>query len=351
MADSVDAEMNHEKVVEDFFAELDAPEAPETLETPEVDESPVEEPEVAPEASEDPEDEDSESEEEPDPTEDPQDEALVDWEKRYKDQQSYHDQKIAAVEQQLAQMNEWAQNVYQQQLLQAQQAQAAAQQAAQQAPQTQHVTDQQLLNAVDQDVQRTFQWVALNRPDLVPKVVSMTRKNEKYGHDVADEMLLEFTTYQAQQQQARFEAAEQARAQQEAAARAPQQIQETMSSMISGIEQQYGESYKAVELDFIARATETAPQFREYMEAQGLALTPDAIHYFLTKTFNDIREENLSKQASKPRKARKVAPGEHAETSTQGQGPDDELTADQLAINEILSGAKELAIDTNVPTR
>ena len=351
-----DAEMNHEKVVEDFFAELDAPEAPETPEEPEAVETPSEELEEAPEASETPEeepgDEQEDLEEESSEEEEPEEE-LHPAEKRRREQQAFYDQKLAQVEAQLQQMNEWAQNVYRRQLLQDQQAQAAAQaaQAQQQGPQAAHVTDQQLVAAVDQDVQRTFHWVALNRPDLVPKVVSLTRENEKYGHAVADEMLFEYNQWQQSQVQARYEAEAQARAQAEAEARAPQEIQQTMVSMINGIEQQYGESYKAVEEEFVARATETAPQFRQYMAEQGLPLTPDAIHYFLTKTFNDIREENLNKQASKPRKPRKVAPSEHVETSTQGNGPEAEPTADSLAINEILAGAKELAIDVSVPTR
>lgn len=346
--DTTDSEMNPEKVVGDFFDSLDeSADEPEEEEDEEVAAPPIVE--KAEDEPDEDDDEDDDSDDESDNEGDPKDdESEVDWEKRYKDQQSFHDQQMAATQAQLAELQAWAQQSYQSQLQMKQEIEQARQATTSQA--SSYVSDQDLATALDNDAQKTFVWVAQNRPDLVPKMVAMTRQNEKLGHEVADEMMFEYQQYQTN-----MERAERARIQQQieadrAQAAAPAHIEEQMIGIIGSIKQQYGAAFDAVEDEFVQRTTETADAFKEYLDQQGLELTPDAIHYFLTKTFNDIREEKLNQKAAKPKRPRKMSAKDHIETSTQGLG-DDTLTADELAINEIIAGAKELSIDTTLPSR
>ena len=342
---------NHEAVVEAFFDQVETPEATEPAE---VEAVPTTDPSAGDPEDEDPDsDSDSEASEtasEADPEVEegtnPLDEANT-WEERYKALQSHTDQRVAQVQSQLEQMNQWAQQVYQQQLAQ-QQAQAQAQQAQQATPT--HVTDEQIVAAVDQDVERAFIWTATNRPDKIPTLVAAARANEKLGHAVADRMLYEFNQYQLEQTQQRYQQDIQQRDQALVEREAPAQMEAMMGQMIDGIAQQYGEAFTGIQDQFVERAKETAPGFKAYMEQQGLPMTPDAVHYFLTKTVNDVREANIAKQASKPRKARKVAASDHVETSTSGARPED-ATPDDLAISELLEGAKHLSMDMTTPTR
>lgn len=339
---------NPEGVVEAFFDSLDAPEveeapdeAPADEEEPAGHEGTDEDLEEAPEAAE------SVEEEEEAPVAENNEPNT--WEERYKQLQSHSDQRYNQLEQKLAQMDQWASQVYQQQLAQTQAAQEAQRTAAAaaQAP-VQNVTRDELQAAVDNDPKHAFVWTATNRPDLVPATIAMAR--EKHGNMVADEMQVEYNQYMIQQESQQRQAYQ---AQQEAsreAEQAPAQIEQVMVGLIEGISDQYGESFKLIETDFVARASETAPQFKEYMNQQGLEITADALHYFLTKTYNDVREMKLNEAASAPAKPRKVTASEHVERSTAGTAPTD-ATADELVISELMEGAQALGIDFATPTR
>lgn len=263
--------------------------------------------------------------------------------------QAESDRKIAALEQQLQQLQQYAQQVYAQQM-QAYQAQQAQTQQAQQANPYAGLTKDHVVNAVESDLVGTFQVVAQYRPDLVAPTIASAR--EKYGHEIGDQMQLEYNQYLLAQERAEREAYAEQQAQARASEEAPAQMQQMMVGLIENISSQYGDAFKEIEADFIARAQETAPAFKEYMENQGLEMTPDALHYFLTKCVNDVREERIASQASKPRKPRKVAPEQHVENSTNNQGnrPED-MTEDERAISELLEGARELAIDISSPDR
>jgi len=166
----------------------EAQEPVETVETEQEGEQPtevVEEQEEAPEAV---------SEQETETNEDDS------WEARYKNLQAQKDREVAATQQQLAQLQEWAQQQYawQQQLIAEQQRAAQAQQAQ---PQQQAVTQEEVSTALDQNPVQTFQWIAYNRPDLVPNLITMVRGKENLGDEVADRFSNEWTQFQIAKQE------------------------------------------------------------------------------------------------------------------------------------------------------
>lgn len=351
-----DAEMNHEKVVGDFFeaydaaldAEKAAEEPSEELEVVEGDETPTDAVSTDEEHSEGDQDEDEDSD---DDSDDEEEAAQVpdQWDKRFRDQQSFYDKKLAEVTGQLEQMNQWAQTVYQQQMAQHQaQLQAQAQQAP--AADTRIYSDAEIAGAVSQNYEQAFVYAATQRPDLMPRVVAAARADEKLGHAVADEMMFEYSKYQLSQQQKAIDEAREAAVAQREADLAPAQVQETMGQLVKSVADQYGDAFTAVQDDFITRAQETAPAFREYMEKNGHEMTPDAVRSFLVQTLLDVREQKLNALAAKPRKPKKLSPKEAVESSTSADGsrPED-MSADELAIHELMSGAKELGIDMSTP--
>lgn len=354
-------EIEQEAAVNDFFDSLDADdtsadaldagteaisealEAPEEVEPAEDADEDSEEPVEAPEDAED------ENSEEEKPEEEPEDD-LDPVEKRIRNLQSLHDRQMHDMRAQLEALQTWAQNSYQHQVQQHQQLVAA-----QQAPQVQqnplaNVTPEVLKQGIETDLATTFRQIAAHRPDLMARTISMAR--ETYGNETGEQMQLEYNNYLVQQQAEAQEAKWAALQAQQVEAQQPAQIEATMNTLVNDIADQYGDAFDAIRDDFIAKASESAPAFREYMDGRGLEMTPDAINYFLQKCVNDVREERIMKQASKPKRARKVAPSEHVETSTNGDGNRaEDMTADELAINELLEGAKELSIDTSRPTR
>lgn len=348
-----DAEMNHEKIVGDFFAQLDEGEAVDTPDEPEVEPEEAEDEDSADESEPSVEGEEAttESEDEDDELDEEEPEAEADeeetWEKRYKDQQAFHDQRMAEVQQQLENMNTWAQQVYEQQVA-AQQAAAQQAQSAQPANPLANVTREALANGVESDLVNTFRAVAEHRPDLVAVTIATAR--DKHGNEIADQMQLDYNQYIIGQEREARQQWEQQAQQERQAAEAPMQIQETMNQIVGNVAQQYGEAFESVREEFTQRAIDTADDFKEYMQQNGYEMTPDAVHHFLVSTFNDVREEKLNAVSSKPRKARRVGKADHIETSTTGDRPED-MTADDRVINEILMGARELNIDTSTPTR
>lgn len=347
-------ENDQESIVASFFDELEAAEDPqEPSEEPVDDEAgdPTgETPEDAPEASEEPpsvveeeDDEEEKSEDENSAEEDP-------VEKRFRHMQSLHDRQLNEVRAQLDAMNQWAQQVYQSQMAQ-HQAQMQAQMQVQEAPNPyQHVTDAQIADGVKGDLVTTFRTIVQYRPDKVAKTIAMAR--ETYGNEVGDEMQVEYNSYLVHQQAAAAEARFAEIASQREEEQAPAQIRDTMNSIIASVAQQYGEAFTAVQPEFVERVKANAPLFREYMDSNGYEMTPDAVHHFMVSIFNDIREEKLNEAANKPRKARKTTPQQHVETSTSSSGtrPED-MSADELAINEILQGAAYLDIEHTAPTQ
>lgn len=335
-----------EEAPEPEATEPTEPEAVPTVEDPagdpsdDEDEGSDSDDEEAPEGS-------AEDEEDEDGDED-SDEDLDPVEKRIRGLQSLHDRQMAEVQNQLAQMQQWAQQVYQAQLQQQQAMQMAQQEAqkAQQAP-IQQVTREQLEGAVEQNVVQAFQWTVANRPDLVATTIALAR--DKHGHEIADQMQVEYNDYKRQQdvqaQTAMIEAQQQALAERDA----PAQIESQMNQIVESIASQYGDAFTEIQGDFLARANETAPAFKEYLESQGLEMTPDAVHWFLNKTVQDVREERLNTKASKPRKPRKIKNEEHIETSTSGHVP--QATPEDDAINELLEGARALDMDFTLPTQ
>ena len=353
-------EHEQEAAVEDFFNNLDNEPNPleagaeaieedlEPADEPEGDDGPSEAPEEPEEPSEEPEDEDSEEEDDDEDSVDDTDPV----EKRFRNLQSLHDRQMNEMRERMTELQTWAQNSYQHQV---QQHQALL--AAQQAPQAQqqvnplaNVTPEILKQGIETDLATTFRQIATHRPDLMARTIAEAR--EIYGNETGDQMQLEYNNHLLQQQNAAQEARWAELQQQQQVAQQPAQIEAAMSTLVDDIAAQYGEAFETIREDFIAKASGAAPAFREYMDGRGLELTPDAINYFLQKCVNDVREERIMKQASKPRRARKVAASEHVETSTNGDGNrEEDMTADERAINELLEGAAELSIDTTRPTR
>lgn len=344
-------DIDHESIVEGFFDTLDAPEESETASEPSAEAETGEptaeadsDPEEAPEVDEDEGDENEDEDPVEEPADPKDDETLVDWEKRFKDQQSFHDRQMAQMQRNLEELQAWAQNAYQQQMMQHQQS-LQMQQA--QNPYA-NIDKETLTKQVETDLVSTFRGVAQYRPELVPTTIALAR--EKYGNEVGDQMMFEYNEYRRAQDQQAMIAQQQAAYEAQMQAEAPAQIQEVMTDIITSVADQYGEAFDAVRPEFVQRVQETAPLYKQYMDEQGYEMTPVAVRQFLVDTFQQLREQKLNEQASKPRRPRKIAASEHVETSTPGNGGD-EQSADDLAISELLQGAKELSIDTNVPNR
>lgn len=257
-------------------------------------------------------------------------------EKRRREQQAQYDRKIATMEQQLAQMNEWAQQQYawQQQLVQEER---RKQEEAQQSAQL-HVSQEQVDAALQNDLRGTYQWVAMNRPDLMPYIVGKAREDERYGHSVADQMLVEFQQFQMQRQQAQFE--EQRQVQE-----APAQVESTMLQILTSLEGKHGETFTAMKDQISEAAAEAGPAFFEYMSSNGYEVTPQTVADFISQVYLDLREQNINKAAAKPRGPQKLTPQQHVENPGAQQG--NQTTPNEDAINELLKGARSLGIEVS----
>lgn len=343
-----DMEISQE--VMDFFENL-SNEEPETTETEPVaegdetehsEEPALEEQEHSEESIEEPVSEQEELTQQDENEQEEEEPAEVDWEKRFKDLQSQKDREVNAVSEQLAQLQQWAQQQYawqQQVIAEQQQSQAQAQQEAV-IPVTREQVDQQL----DMNPVGTFQWIAVNRPDLMPSVISMVREKEKLGNVVADQMMAEWTNYQLAQQQYAFDERLQI---QQAEMQAPQQVSATMEQIIGTLEQRHGETFSALKEDIAEKAVEAAEPFKQYMNQNGLEITPQAVADFITQIYLDVREERLNVQAQKPKGPQKLTPQQHVESS--GGNRQKDTTPDEDAMNELLQGAMALGIDVTQP--
>lgn len=280
----------------------------------------------------------TEVEEEVEQEEDP---AETDWEKRYKDLQAHTDRQLAESNRQLAELQQWAQSAHawQQQVI------AERQQEQQQVQQAQvQVSPEQVAQQLDMNPVGTFQWIAHNRPDLMPNVITMVRGKENLGDQVADAMLVEFQQFQL----AQYNAQQEQRFEQAAAQNQPApEVGPVMEQIVHVLEERHGEPFKALNADIAAKATEAAPAFQQYMQSNGLEITPAAIADFVTQIYLDIREEKLNQKAAAPAKPVKLTPAQHVE-QTGGNVPN-QATPDDDAINEILQGARALGVDVSAP--
>lgn len=256
--------------------------------------------------------------------------------------------RIEAQNEALRQQYEWNQQVFQQQ----QQAAIEAQQAREQQQQQQnlHVDPETLDRAMQNDLRQTFAWVASNRPDLVPTVISKVRADvERYpngmANQVADSMQVEYSRFEAQRAaQTAQEQMEQALAQQaqQFAPSQEEQVTATMEQIVTHLEAKHGESFKALGPEIEAKAAEMGPAFRQYLAQHGQELTPQAIADFMTQIYFDVREQKLQQVASQPRQAVELQPSQHIENP--GAAFEQAVTPDDDAINEILKGAEALGI-------
>lgn len=266
------------------------------------------------------------------------------WEDRYRNLQSQKDREIAAVSEQLNTLQQWAQQQYawQQQLVSEQQAQA--QQQAQ-ASQRVEITRDQVDSSLDLDPVGTFRYIAQSRPDLMPNLISMVRGKEQLGHEVADQMSAEWTNYQIAQQQEMFQRQLQ---EQQYRTEAPQQVSATMQQILGTLEQRHGETFVALRDEISEKAAETAPHFKQYMEQNGMEVTPQAIADFISQVYLDVREQKMNEAAQKPQRPKKLAPEQHVESSSANRHR--EATPDEDAMNELLQGARALGIDVTQQT-
>lgn len=315
--------------VVDFFNNMGKEGDPEPEEKTE-EEAPVEEPIAepdpedsaegdAPAAEADPEAEVATAEGEPEAE-------AVDWEKRYKDQQSFHDQRMQELQQRMDQANQWMQTVYQQ--MQSQQ-----QQAQQPQPQRLEVTQEELVEAVEQDPRSSFMAIVQHRPDLVPHVVAITR--EKHGNVLADQMQHQYTELRANQVQQQYEA----RLQEQVM---PAQIQQEVARIAQGVEEYYGEAFTEVRDEVAKVANDNLQPFMQYLQQNQIPLSPDVIANFLQRAYLDVREAKLTRAASQPKQPTKVV--QQVETPNTGGGSV-EVSDEQAAINEILDGARKMHMD------
>lgn len=287
-------------------------------------------------------------EEQQEPTEEPVSEEQteeVNWEERYRHLQSQKDREVQAAQQQLDQLQQWAQQQYawQQQVVadQQQQAQMAQQQ------QVVQVSREQIDSELDRNPIGAFQWVAANRPDLMPNVISMVREKEQLGHEVADAMMTEWTQFQMQQHSAQVQQQLEATQAQYQNQQVPGQVNDTMVQILGTLEARHGEPFKALSADIATQAIEKAESWKQYMHENGLEVTPQSVADFVTGVYYDIRESRLQTAASAPAKPVKLTPQQHVENP--GANRQVESTPDQDAINELMEGARALGIDVSAP--
>lgn len=323
-------------------------EAPETPETPEEAlssaEQPEEEGEVAePDENEDEADEDSRSEAEgnEDNAEESDGEAAETveekYERRIRELQSHKDQQIAQLQQQIQAQQQWQQQVYEQM----QQQQVLAEQAQRQA--TGHVTADDLARGLQTSPKETFQWVAHNRPDLIPQLTHLARQTETLGDAAADSMIVEYQNFQIRQMQEQQAAQQQAEYEAYQQQQAPLIVEQTINGIVESLAEQYPD-FTELSDEVNQLAAERSDQFRTYCYHNGIEITPDVMRDFLRGTYLDVRDARMSQEARKPRKPRKVQSTEHVERGGPGNGPE-ELTPDEAAMNEILEGAVKLHMD------
>lgn len=222
----------------------------------------------------------------------------VDWEKRYKDLQSYTDRQIAETQQSVEQQ------VAEQVQAQLQQMQAQQQQQAQMQPVDMNVLSEQVKN----DPATTFQLAVQQRPDLLPNVIGMIA--EHHGMAEAEQARAAVQHMERMQMEQMYQQQFEALEQQRLAEQAPQMLQQGIDDIVNDISNR--PEYKEVFNDLEQPAAEMLQaEWRAYTESMGNPPPPDQWHGLVEKSFLRAWQQQTAANATKTDAA---PPAPHVET-------------------------------------
>lgn len=260
-----------------------------------------------------------------------------DWQLKARKIQAAKDREVSELQKQLAELREA-------------QAEARGREAAlreyqgqDETSQVAAVTTEDLQTGIQTNLPGTFQWTVLNRPDLVPSLITMVRETEGYGNATADQMVVEYNGYLHQQTLAQQEELrEEIRASQEAA-QAPLRSQEAMHSVVGDLTERFGETFAAAQDEISHRLQTDGREYIAYLESEAkkagesFQVTPDLMRDIMIDIYLEIRENALNEQSMQPGKPEKVPAGAKAlGQSASNDRPDD----DEDMISDFLSGAR-----------
>jgi len=212
------------------------------------------------------------------------------------------------------------------------------------------VTSEDLQNGIQTNLPGTFQWTVLNRPDLVPSLITMVRETEGYGNATADQMVVEYNGYLHQQALAQQEELrEEIRASQEAS-QAPLRSQEAMQGVVEDLTERFGETFAAAQDEISQRLQTDGREYIDYLQSEAaksgedFQVTAELMRDIMIDIYLEIRENALNAQSMQPTPPQKVPAGAKAlGQSASNDRPDD----DEDFISGFMEGARgaDLTID------
>jgi hypothetical protein len=327
----------------------------EALINGEVEEKPDEEnPEVEVEGNEDEESEEEVDEEEAPPAEeddeeDPEAEAPEeedDWQLKARKIQAAKDREVAQLQKELQELREA-------------QAEARGREKAreeygqqEQTSQLASVTPDDLQHGVETNLPGTFQWTVMNRPDLVPSLITMVRETEGLGHGVADQMVVEYQGFLHQQALNEAQSLREELKSEREAEQAPLRSQQAMHDVVENLTERFGETFEAAKPEIEKRLQTDGREYIQYLADEAakageeFRVTPDLMRDMMVDIYLEIRENALNEQAMQPAKPSKVPAGAKAlGQSASNDRPDD----DEDFLDSFIQGAREadLSIDAS----
>lgn len=311
----------------------DHPNAPKEPDAPEEEPTPTEEA-VEPEAPEAPApapDPEPTATEEVPPVED-------DWQEKAKKIQAAKDREVAQMQKELQQLRE--------QIAEQRGRDEARRelQSSEQSAQAQAVTAQDLQDGINTNLASTFQWTVAHRPDLVPQLISMVRETEGYGHQTADQMVVEYQEYKDQQRQQELEERFNKLTQEREEAQAPLRAQAAMEDVVAGLTDRFGENFVAAQ-DEIAKRMETEGRaYIEYLQSEDpdFQVTPELVREMMVDIYLEIREQAMNSQANAPQAPQPAPPAAAAlGQSAQSNEPVDDT-------DEFLAGFVRGAVEADL---
>jgi hypothetical protein len=213
------------------------------------------------------------------------------------------------------------------------------------------VSSEDLQHGIQTNLPGTFQWTVLNRPDLVPSLITMVRETEGLGHGVADQMVVEYQGFLHQQSLEEARSIREEFTAQQEASQAPLRSQEAMHSVVEDLTERFGENFAAAQDEISKRLQTDGREYIAYLQSEAekagedFEVTPDLMRDMMIDIYLEIRESALNEQANKPAKPTKVPAGAKAlGQSASNDRPDD----DEDFINSFIDGAREA--DMNIDT-
>lgn len=249
-----------------------------------------------------------------------------DWQEKYRKLQSAKDREMAEMQKQIQQLRE-------------EQAEVRGRDAARQEYQEQQgyeqlasVRPEDLQYGIETDLPSTFQWTVINRPDLVPSLISRVRATGGLGHEVADQMVIEYQGYLHQQalqsqQQLRDELKEEKEAE-----RAPLERQQAMENVVSRLTERFGETFVQVQDEISKRLETDGREYIMYLQNEAakngeeFEVTPSLVHDMMVDIYLELREQAFNEQSMAPQKPSAVDPNANAlgQSAHQETPPDEE---------------------------